>query len=407
MSWSHGRQLDKFNDITYKYNADGIRTSKTISGVTTQFYLDGTKLLAQSDGNLLLFHYANEGVIGFTYQGVGTYYYIKNILGDIVGIIDNNGQIIAKYAYDAWGNHKIYIQCTEGFVAIDDKLSYTQTELNNKFIAEINPFRYRSYYYDTETGLYYLNSRYYDPETGRFINADDVSTLDVTKQAFNGLNLYAYCLNNPVNEVDESGYFILTLLLASVFVGAVIGASTSAISQGITNGWNNINWKQVGWDTLIGGISGAFSVSGFGVVGMTIISGTIGFISSVGTNLINGSNFSSWNTWLNIGISTGVGAFFGFIGGAGATNTKVLDNALTESTQFTKAALSYDKVLTKIAEGSYKNLSGAAGARALTRSTLQRTWQNIVNKTSWMEFFKGLRFNIYQSIGEIILNLVS
>ena len=144
LSWSHGRQLDKFNDNAYKYNADGIRTSKTISGVTTQFYLDGTKLLAQSDGNLLLFHYGNEGVIGFTYQGVGTYYYKKNILGDIIGILDSNGQIIAKYTYDAWGNHKIYIQCTEGFVDISSKTSYTQTELNNKFIAEINPFRYRS-----------------------------------------------------------------------------------------------------------------------------------------------------------------------------------------------------------------------------------------------------------------------
>ena len=107
LSWSHGRQLDRFNDITYKYNADGIRTSKTINGVTTRFYLDGTKILAQSNCNMLVFHYGSEGVIGFTYQGVGEYYYKKNIFGDIIGIIDANGTEIVKYIYDAWGNHKI------------------------------------------------------------------------------------------------------------------------------------------------------------------------------------------------------------------------------------------------------------------------------------------------------------
>ena len=81
------------------------------------------------------------------------------------------------------------------FVDILVETSYTQSGLNNKLIAQISPFRYRSYYYDSETNLYYLNSRYYDPETGRFINADDVSMLEVTQNSINGLNLYCYCLN--------------------------------------------------------------------------------------------------------------------------------------------------------------------------------------------------------------------
>lgn len=221
--------------------------------------------------------------------------------------------------------------------------------LNNKAIALLNPFRYRGHYYDSETNLYYLNSCYCDPETGRFINADDIRALNVTQITINGFNLYAYCLNNPVNEVDESGYFLLWLFITAIVVGAVVGTTTSIVSQGITNGWNNINWWQVGWDSLIGGISGALSVTGLGVIGMTIAGAATGFISSVGSNLINGSDFSSWATWLDIGISTGLGAFFGFVGGTGATNAKNLDSCVRTSSQFIKASTSYDKVLTKIA----------------------------------------------------------
>ncbi len=124
--------------------------------------------------------------------------YKKNIFGDIIGIIDNNGQEIAKYVYDAWGNHKTYVLNDGIFVDILVETSYTQSGLNNKLIAQISPFRYRSYYYDTETGLYYLNSRYYDPETGRFINADDISILVEGKEFHNVLKLYAYCNNNPI-----------------------------------------------------------------------------------------------------------------------------------------------------------------------------------------------------------------
>ena len=268
LSWSRGRQLDKFNDIAYKYNADGIRTSKTVSGVTTQFYLDGTKLLAQSDGNLLLFHYGNEGVVGFTYQGVGEYYYKKNIFGDVIGIIDNNGQEIAKYAYDAWGNHNTYVLNDNTFVDISVQSSYTQSGLNNKLIATINPFRYRSYYYDSETGLYYLNSRYYDPETGRFINADNISYLD--PQRINGLNIYQYCGNNPVMNVDKTGNFFLSFLIASIVLGALAGGTINAVKAA--------NEGASGWDifgaflggAIMGGATGAIVAIG-GAAGLTSI----------------------------------------------------------------------------------------------------------------------------------------
>ena len=110
------------------------------------------------------------------------------------------------YFYDAWGNQKIKYLDNEGkMVALREDYEYNNTDEINAFIAVKNPFRYRSYYYDFETNLYYLNSRYYDPQLGRFINADDITTLDITQIALNGLNLYAYCLNNPVNEFDEDG----------------------------------------------------------------------------------------------------------------------------------------------------------------------------------------------------------
>ncbi|HIS36514.1 TPA: hypothetical protein IAC10_07780 [Candidatus Scatousia excrementigallinarum] len=91
------------------------------------------------------------------------YYYKKNLLGDVDRIYDANKNLVAEYKYDAWGNHRIY---NSGGIDITDEISY------NSSVAKLNPFRYRGYYYDTETGLYYLNSRYYDPSIGRFINKE-------------------------------------------------------------------------------------------------------------------------------------------------------------------------------------------------------------------------------------------
>ena len=307
LSWSHGRQLDRFNDITYKYNADGIRTSKTVNGVTTQYFLDGTKILAQSNGNMLIFHYGSEGVIGFTYQGIGEYYYKKNIFGDIIGIIDANGTEIVKYVYDAWGNHKIeYLDNSEQkskFVAIDSNLWYNASDSNNKTIAIINPFRYRSYYYDVETGLYYLNSRYYDPETGRFINADDISTIDVTQIALNGLNLYAYCLNNPVNEVDEDGNIPKWLKWLFVGIGAIFVIAAAAILITATAG------------TALTGLAGAIAI---GAAKGALIGATVGTIAGgVIGGAVSGWTVEGFLTGMALGFGIGavIGAVIGGISG--------------------------------------------------------------------------------------------
>ena len=130
-------------------------------------------------------------LIGFKYNNT-LYYYIKNMQEDIIGITDNNYNLLCSYEYDSWGK----------LISIKDNNGNIIT--NTSHIGYINPFRYRSYYYDNETKLYYLNSRYYNPEWGRFINAD--SYLGVTGDIL-GYNLYLYASNNPINNSDEEGHF--------------------------------------------------------------------------------------------------------------------------------------------------------------------------------------------------------
>ena len=134
------------------------------------------------------------------------YYYIYNVQGDVIALADaSTGKLAATYTYDAWGE----------IVKINDK---SPDEVASTNIANINPFRYRGYYYDTETSLYYLQTRYYDPDTGRFINADGQLNEGVL-----GCNMFAYCANNPVNNFDPDGE-----TLANV-VGAIFGGATGAL----------------------------------------------------------------------------------------------------------------------------------------------------------------------------------
>lgn len=175
-TWTRGRKLIKFDGNTFSYDTLGQRTKKNNISFT---YDSSGRLIKQSNG--LEFFYDSTGLAGLKYNGVN-YAYRKDVQGNIIAILDESGAVVVEYVYDAWGNHTF-----EG-----------DTQIGN-----INPFRYRSYYYDTETYLYYLNTRYYDPEVGRFINMDGISYAD--PETINGLNLYAYCGNNPVMRVDADG----------------------------------------------------------------------------------------------------------------------------------------------------------------------------------------------------------
>ncbi len=142
----------------------------------------------ESDGTNTLYYYYNGAgdLFGFKHNGVN-YYYVKNAQGDIIRILDSTGAVVVEYTYDSWG--KIF--------------SITGSQAST--VGALNPYRYRSYRYDTETGLYYLNSRYYDPEVGRFINADQASVSCFTPMGLTDKNLFAYCDNNPVVRQDAEG----------------------------------------------------------------------------------------------------------------------------------------------------------------------------------------------------------
>ena len=191
LTWEKGRQLKSFDGNTYTYNANGIRTSKTVNGVKHTYTLDGTKILRETWGNNVLVPlYDNEdSVCGILYNGT-PYYFLKNLQGDIISVTDENGQTVAEYIYDAWG------------------ASISVSDSSDCGIGNINPFRYRGYYYDAEIGMYYLQSRYYDPEVGRFINGDEAIVSVITDNSIQG-NLFSYCDNDPVNNTDVGGYFTL------------------------------------------------------------------------------------------------------------------------------------------------------------------------------------------------------
>ena len=191
INWN-GRRLESINlndteVLSYSYNIDGQRVSKTYEGVTTQYFYNGDILAGEKTGNnVIIYMYDNNGdIFGFTYNGT-EYYYIKNAQNDVVAIADASGNVVVRYYYNAWGE---IIDCVDN----------TTFELSS-----INPITYRSYYNDNIVGMdmYYLNSRYYLADWGRFVSADSYVQ---TGQGVLSNNMFAYCMNNPVNYVDPYG----------------------------------------------------------------------------------------------------------------------------------------------------------------------------------------------------------
>ena len=210
------------NSYVYSYDENGIRTRKTIGNTVTDYYYNGTLLMGtvktttNSDGSTttskLRFSYdANGKVVAVNYNG-NYYYYLRNAQSDIVKLIDKTGATVVEYTYDSWGK----LLSTSGSLA--------------STLGKNNPFRYRGYIYDEETGFYYLQSRYYNPEVGRFISSD---VLLSTGQGVLGHNAYAYCLNNPVNREDSNGNWSMPNWL-KVTIGAValVGAVALTVATG-------------------------------------------------------------------------------------------------------------------------------------------------------------------------------
>ena len=265
---------------------NGIRTSKTVNNETTTYCVLKDKIfLETSNHKTILYHYAANRIIGFTYNNI-EYFYERDLQGNIVRIYrKDNLAIVAEYTYDAYGNHVV-------------------SNFSEANIGDINPIRYRGYYFDVETGFYYLNSRYYNPQTARFLTPDSLSILNETKSQINGLNLYSYCGNDPVNDSDGSGHMAVALaLLILGGIGAVAGFASQSISDAVTG--KGFDWGRSGIAAAAGFLGGlCYAIPGVGgYVGAAVSSG----LNAIGQMAYSGESYS-FDDYAIVGLtSAGIG----------------------------------------------------------------------------------------------------
>ena len=241
---------------------------------------------------------------------------------DVIGILDNSGNTVVKYTYDAYGN------CTRGYT--------TNTDL-----ADSNPIRYRSYYYDKDTGLYYLNARYYNPQWRRFISPDNTAYLDVENA--NGLNLYAYCNNDPINYKDPSGHFgIFATILISTIIGAAIGAGVNLGKQLIQNDFNlsEVNLWEVGASALTVAVTGL--AWGLGGVAGGIVKGSFHALTIAGKALSASQSIGLlWGTAAVTNFAVGVVGYAMHTAGSKTENFNVFKGISEGIGQMGKGLLSF------------------------------------------------------------------
>ena len=363
------------NSYVYSYDENGIRTRKTIGNTVTDYYYNGTLLMGtvktttNSDGSTttskLRFSYDADGkVVAVNYNG-NYYYYLRNAQNDIVKLIDKTGATVVEYTYDSWGK----LLSTSGSLA--------------STLGKNNPFRYRGYVYDEETGFYYLQSRYYNPEVGRFISSD---VLLSTGQGVLGHNAYAYCGNNPIVREDTQGN-LWGLIAAAVgaVTGAVVGAVTGAVTGAITALASGSDFGE----TVVAGIAsgaaaGAITGAAVGIasdvvsvgIAATIVIGG-GVLSGVASELVDAKISKRHSTVADFvisGLIGGVGSLIGYGAGGGHEGLVAVKEGVKElvgsfkKTVFKKVARNFfnDK-LEEIATGSVFEVIEMAFNEALHR----------------------------------------
>ena len=248
-----------------------------------EYYLDEGIIIEESSGEeKLKYYYDKDGVSGIRYKGKN-YELIRDILNNVREVV-LNGKVIGEYLYDGWGN--VEVRLTQGI---------TKEE---QYVIENNPYRYRGYYYDKESGLYYCSSRYYSPELCIFTSIDSIEYLDC--ESINGLDLYCYCLNNPINIV---------------YSGASIGGSSSEVMinsvalNSINNGSHLDGSNSFGRSVFLGNlISGVSAVHGVIDSVSSYLAGSVdGLISYIDIPKLNGfqgklNKYSNWLMGIGIGL---------------------------------------------------------------------------------------------------------
>ena len=318
--WTRGKLLGQYLEdgtiTTYKYDYADRLVKRTTGNSTMEYYYDGDRLVAQSssDGSRIYYFYDDAGVCGAEYNNE-YYEFVRNIFGDIVVVL-KGGEIAGRYEYDPYG------VCTE----------YTQ----NNFV-KLNPFRYRGYFYDDVSGMYVLKTRYYDPVTAQFLSPDHPDYLD--PETLGGIDLYTYCLNNPVMYVDPTGHapwwdwllagiVIIGSAIAapltmgtSIYVGGAfatiaIGGTISVVNQVAQTGDFSID--RFAADVTGSAISGGLAATGIGVVGQTAFNVLIG----MGANLLNAGLSGEEITPESVLDSSFSGFLSGLVGWNGALYVK-------------------------------------------------------------------------------------
>ena len=328
-TWNYNNRLTSYkknansNLVTYLYNTLGKRVQKSYNESSNiravhEYIYDGNTLIKETitrhvmrpddltpipdsmlTPSIIQYLYDDNTIIGFVYNDT-PYYYIKDALGNIKYVLDGTYNIVAKYEYDAWGNHVVYKKTTSGYTINQDA----------GFIGNVNPIRYKGYYYDGETQLFYCNSRYYSPELCRFISPDDIEYLD--PESVNGLNLYCYCKNNPIMYADPSGHFTIAALLISIGISLAFEVVEDLIGDGKLGG------DKDGWDYLGALIAGFFG----GLGGSLAVQAIFSVVGALADAAISGDLVENgfWSTMGSIALSTVISF------GAGALSRKFSNN---------------------------------------------------------------------------------
>ena len=302
----NAHNISDFGNASFTYYEDGMRRTKTVGGVTHYYTYEGINLIKEEWGNnVLIFLYdASGSPVGMQYRHSSyatdvwdTYYYEKNLQGDVVAVYNTSGTKLVTYTYDAWGRI----------------LNTSYHNGGNSTSIVHNNLKYRGYYYDSDLNFYYLATRYYDPFTCRFVTADDPAVLTATPMGLTDKNLYAYCDNNPVMRADNGGEFWVEFGVMAI--GGIIGAVINiGVSYGIAKAnLEDYDWKNALVDGVSGFISGAVAVTPLNIWGQTAVGAILGAGSSIAMDLLEGKEINTCRA----SNAVVAGAFSAYLGGNG------------------------------------------------------------------------------------------
>ena len=373
LTWQNGRQLASMKygaiNIGFTYDVDGLRTSKTIPnvGLEHKYYYVGNRLQYETLGGssaLWYFYDADGNPSGIRYKDnsgtVNDYYFVCNWRGDVVQIYNASGTLVGSYTYDAWG-----------------RVNENATSADTQNITETNPIRYRGYYYDTETRLYYVNSRYYDPAVKRFLNSDDELLSAISTQTLTDKNYFAYCDNNPITRTDGKG------TIWHIVVGAVIGGALNSIDD-VVNVVNTYKsggsdeektkaWVHLGLSFASGAVSGGLAMSGVGPAASISINAVVS-LGDEGIDQLIDKEFNAKNLI--------VAGIEGALGG--------IDTGGSVARSARKAGLETVRKTSTTARNVFKNKGFKSAAKAYARKASKQAARYVKNtKPSSIQLLKN------------------